>query len=61
MIPVLVELMIPRLSGLSLTASLKAAQLSSTLLLYESQVKLVTTRLLLQSALGRYNAGTIPK
>lgn len=49
-----------RLSGLALTASLKAAQIASTLLLFESQVKLVTTRLLIQSALGRYNSGTFP-
>ncbi|KIX04550.1 uncharacterized protein Z518_05420 [Rhinocladiella mackenziei CBS 650.93] len=45
------------LSGLSLTASLKAAQLSSTLLLYESQVRSVSTRIVLQNALGRYNRG----
>ncbi|KAK5552303.1 Histidine kinase osmosensor [Exophiala xenobiotica] len=46
-----------RLSGLSLTASLKAAQVSSALLLYESQVASVSTRVLIQSALGRYYAG----
>ncbi len=46
-----------RLSGLSLTASLKAAQISSALLLYESQVTSVSTRVLIQSALGRYYAG----
>ncbi|KAK7897531.1 Histidine kinase osmosensor [Exophiala xenobiotica] len=46
-----------RLSGLSLTASLKAAQVSSALLLYESQVTSVSTRVLIQSALGRYYAG----
>jgi osomolarity two-component system, sensor histidine kinase SLN1 len=47
-----------RLSGLSLTASLKAAQVSSTLLLYQSQCLAMTTRVLIQSALGRYNQGT---
>ena len=46
-----------RLSGLSLTASLKAAQVSSTLLLYQSQCQAVTTRVLVQSALSRYNHG----
>ncbi|KAI1620423.1 osomolarity two-component system, sensor histidine kinase SLN1 [Exophiala viscosa] len=46
-----------RLSALSLTASLKAAQISSALLLYQSQVTSVSTRVLIQSALGRYNAG----
>ncbi|EXJ76836.1 hypothetical protein A1O3_10481 [Capronia epimyces CBS 606.96] len=46
-----------RLSGLSLTASLKAAQLANTLLLYTSQVESVSTRVLVQSALSRYNAG----
>lgn len=46
-----------RLSGLSLTASLKAAQISSALLLYQSQVTSVSTRILIQSALGRYNDG----
>ncbi|EHY56271.1 Two-component system protein B [Exophiala dermatitidis] len=46
-----------RLSGLALTASLKAAQLSNTLLLYTSQVESVSTRVLIQSALSRYNAG----
>ncbi|EXJ86282.1 hypothetical protein A1O1_06652 [Capronia coronata CBS 617.96] len=45
------------LSALSLTASLKAAQLSSTLLLYISQVESVSTRVLIQSALSRYNSG----
>ncbi|ETN37525.1 uncharacterized protein HMPREF1541_07147 [Cyphellophora europaea CBS 101466] len=47
-----------RLSGLSLTASLKAAQIASTLTLYESQIHAVATRLLIQSALQRYNAGS---
>ncbi|EXJ66487.1 uncharacterized protein A1O5_10156 [Cladophialophora psammophila CBS 110553] len=46
-----------RLSGLSLTASLKAAQFTSALLLYDSQARLISTRLLIQSALGRYNSG----
>jgi osomolarity two-component system, sensor histidine kinase SLN1 len=46
-----------RLSGLSLAASLKAAQISSALLLLDSQARLVSTRLLIQSALGRYNNG----
>ncbi|KAL6241541.1 Histidine kinase osmosensor [Rhinocladiella similis] len=46
-----------RLSGLSLTASLKAAQISSSLLLYQSQVNSVSTRILIQSAFGRYYAG----
>lgn len=46
-----------RLSGLSLAASLKAAQISSALQLYDSQARLVSTRLLIQSALGRYNSG----
>ncbi|KIV81337.1 hypothetical protein PV11_03528 [Exophiala sideris] len=46
-----------RLSALSLTASLKAAQISSALVLYQSQVSAVSTRVLIQSALKRYNAG----
>ena len=46
-----------RLSGLALTASLKAAQITSSLLLYNSQARLISTRLLIQSALSRYNAG----
>ena len=46
-----------RLSGLSLAASLKSAQISSALLLYDSQSRLISTRLLIQSALGRYNSG----
>jgi osomolarity two-component system, sensor histidine kinase SLN1 len=46
-----------RLSGLSLTASLKAAQVTSSLLLYDSQARLISTRILIQSALSRYNAG----
>jgi osomolarity two-component system, sensor histidine kinase SLN1 len=47
-----------RLSGLSLTASLKAAQLAATLTLYQSQINGVATRLLIQSALQRYNLGS---
>ena len=46
-----------RLSGLSLAASLKAAQISSALLLVDSQSRLISTRLLIQSALSRYNSG----
>ncbi|KIW69794.1 hypothetical protein PV04_02126 [Phialophora macrospora] len=46
-----------RLSGLSLAASLKSAQISSALLLLDSQSRLISTRLLIQSALGRYNSG----
>lgn len=49
-----------RLSGLSLTASLKAIQVSSTLMLYQSQCQAVTTRVLIQSALLRYIQGTSP-
>ncbi|RMD42594.1 hypothetical protein DV735_g2531, partial [Chaetothyriales sp. CBS 134920] len=45
------------LSSLALTASLKAAQLSSTLLLYRSQVASIASRTLIQSALQRFNAG----
>ncbi len=47
----------PRSSGLSLTASLKAAQLSSNLLLLQSSVHSIATRVLLQTALQRYDAG----
>lgn len=46
-----------RLSGLSLTASLKAAQVASAFLLYESQVEAMSSRVLVQSALQRYNNG----
>ncbi|KAI9817186.1 MAG: Histidine kinase [Pycnora praestabilis] len=46
-----------RSSGLSLTASLKAAQLVSSLLLIQSTVNSIATRVLLQSALQRYEAG----
>lgn len=48
-----------RLSNLSLTASLKAAQLSATILVYDSQARAVATRILIQSALQRYNNGTL--
>ena len=44
-------------SNLALTASLKAAQVSATLLLYETSVRAVATRVLIQSALERYNDG----
>ena len=46
-----------RSSGLSLTASLKAAQISSNLLLLQSTAQTVTTRVLIQSALRRYLNG----
>jgi len=46
-----------RLSGLSLTASLKAAQLSSNLLLLQSSVQAISTRILVQNVLLRYNQG----
>ncbi|KIV96018.1 hypothetical protein PV10_03600 [Exophiala mesophila] len=46
-----------RLSSLSLTASLKSAQLSSTLDLYTAQVRSISTRILVQNALGRYYLG----
>jgi osomolarity two-component system sensor histidine kinase SLN1 len=46
-----------RLSQLSLTASLKAAQISATILLFQSQVASISTRILIQSALGRFTNG----
>lgn len=46
-----------RLSGLSLVASLKAAQISANLLLFQSQVASISTRILIQSALGRFSNG----
>ncbi|KAF2494033.1 hypothetical protein BU16DRAFT_62791 [Lophium mytilinum] len=46
-----------RASRLALTASLKAAQLSSNFLLMQSSVKSTATRVLIQSALLRYNDG----
>lgn len=45
-----------RSSRLSLTASLKAAQLASNLNLMQSSANFVTTRSLVQSALQRYNS-----
>jgi osomolarity two-component system sensor histidine kinase SLN1 len=46
-----------RLSQLSLTASLKAAQISANILLFHSQVASISTRILIQSALGRFTNG----
>ncbi|KAF2808282.1 uncharacterized protein BDZ99DRAFT_51002 [Mytilinidion resinicola] len=46
-----------RASRLALTASLKAAQLSSNFLLMQSSVKSTATRVLIQSSLQRYNNG----
>ncbi|KAF2006552.1 hypothetical protein P154DRAFT_219389 [Amniculicola lignicola CBS 123094] len=46
-----------RSTRLSLTASLKAAQLSSNLLLMQSNVRSTATRIVIQSALQRYNQG----
>ncbi|KAI9682887.1 MAG: Histidine kinase [Trizodia sp. TS-e1964] len=46
-----------RSSALTLTASLKAAQISSTLLLIQSSVKSTATRILIQTALKRYYDG----
>ena len=46
-----------RLSGLSLAASLKSAQIASVLMLLDSQSRLISTRLLIQSALTRYISG----
>ena len=46
-----------RATRLTLTASLKAAQLASNLLLIESSVRSTATRVLIQSALQRYNNG----
>ncbi|KAF2182588.1 putative histidine kinase HHK5p [Zopfia rhizophila CBS 207.26] len=46
-----------RATRLSLTASLKSAQLSSNLLLMQSGVKSTATRLVIQSSLQRYNNG----
>ncbi|KAI9887308.1 MAG: Histidine kinase [Watsoniomyces obsoletus] len=43
-----------RSSGLTLTASLKAAQVSANLLLLQSTVQTVSTRVLIQNALRRY-------
>lgn len=46
-----------RTSSLSLTASLYANQLDSNLLLLQSSVQAISTRIALQSALQRYNLG----
>ena len=46
-----------RATRLSLTASLKSAQLASNLLLMQSTVKATATRVLIQSALQRFNNG----
>lgn len=46
-----------RATRLSLTASLKAAQLSSNLLLMQSSVRSTATRVLIQTSLQRYNNG----
>ena len=46
-----------RTSSLSLTASLYASQLNSNLLLIQSSVQSISTRVALQSALQRYNSG----
>ena len=46
-----------RTSSLSLTASLYANQLNSNLLLIQSSVRAISTRIALQSALQRYNSG----
>lgn len=46
-----------RTSSLSLTASLYANQLGSNLLLLQSSVQAISTRIALQSALQRYNSG----
>ena len=46
-----------RLSALSLTASLKSAQVSASLLLFQTSVQSISTRIMIQSALQRYNNG----
>ncbi|KAK3672775.1 Histidine kinase osmosensor [Recurvomyces mirabilis] len=46
-----------RSSRLSLTAALKAAQLASNLNLMQTSANFITTRVLIQSALQRYNEG----
>lgn len=46
-----------RSQQLSLTASLKAAQVASALLLMRTSVRAATTRILIQNALSRYNMG----
>lgn len=44
-----------RRNNLALTASLKAAQVASSILLYHTTVAAVSTRILIQNALTRYN------
>ena len=46
-----------RSQRLLITAALKAAQLTSALLLVQTSVRSVTTRILIQNALSRYNFG----
>jgi osomolarity two-component system sensor histidine kinase SLN1 len=46
-----------RLSQLSLTASLKAAQIAANILLFESLVASISTRVLIQHALARFSNG----
>lgn len=46
-----------RLSALSLTASLKSAQISASLLLFQTSVQSITTRVMIQTALQRYIHG----
>ena len=46
-----------RASRLSLTASLKAAELASNLDVMQTSAGFVSTRVLIQMALGRYNQG----
>ena len=53
--------LVKRLSGLSLTASLKAAQLSSNLLLLQSSVEAIATRIVVQNVLLLYNQGNNTK
>lgn len=48
-----------RQDALSLTASLKSAQVSASLLLFQSTVHSISTRLMIQSALQRYNRGEL--
>jgi len=43
---------------LALTASLKAAQITSSLLLVQSSVRSITTRVVIQNTLFDYNAGS---
>ena len=55
--PVLTLTIFTRTSSLTLTASLYANQLDSTLLLLQSSVEAISTRVALQTALQRYNSG----